>query len=501
MKEVRFVVYHGDQPTVQSFQDELAKRRRSVLKNLPADSAGNSFPNAAHPQINSVPSVPKPAAVKNRKPVRKNLAGDSAPDRVSNAENSKRNSVPSVQTPGEANIRKPKFFEIKMGKMTVQVEKGDITHEKTDAIGMFSDPNLDFENQGPVWAAIMKTDELRVITTRQSLHHKLPIRHGHCVIFPTENLKVGNLVICSNDSKKPNKFSRHLVKCLEKAEKQELHSISFPALGTGSLGLSSNDCANFMLSAAKKFSKTQPKSMQLIRIVVFQEVMINEFVAAMRKYSYSTKSFCQVLKSGFTGLIRKLKKQRKKDHPGGSEMFLQLYGGSHGSIRNAVTAINVIMTEKCVLQKIAEKEAILDIDEVHMNDIGILEQQLDCRINVEKENCMVTVEGLSEDVLKATTAIHDMLHKIVEAKHERAKAEIIAKDVQWEYETADVFTPYSVDANAKIEAACNNQEEYVTVEENGEELTINFADMMEKSTVEGVGRYTSVKRRDLRLGE
>ncbi|XP_031575047.1 protein mono-ADP-ribosyltransferase PARP14-like [Actinia tenebrosa] len=462
VKEVRFVVYHGDPQTVNCFQDELAQRRpRPVRENIAGDSARNRISKVDHPETKSVPSIPAPSAEKNRK---------------------------------------PKLFEMKMGKMTVQLEKGDITHEKTNAIGMFSNPLLDFENEGPTWAAIMNSDAQTIIGTRLDMHHKLPIRHGQCVIFPTENLKVGNLVICSTDSKKPKRFSQHLVTCLKRAEKQELNSISFPALGTGSLGLSSKDCADFMLSAAKTFSKTQPKSLQLIRIVVFQEVMIDDFVAALKKYRYSANSFWQMAKSGVTVLRSKLKKKKPKDVVGCSELFLKVYSGSHENLKDAVKAINDIMGEKCILQKIDEKEAILDIDEVHMNEIGVLERQLDCRINVEKENCIITIEGLSEDVLKASTAIHDMLHKIVVAKHERTKAENIAKDVQWEYETGDDFIPYSIEANAKIETAFVSKDQYVTFEENGEEITIDFAAMIEKLTAEGVESHTNIKRRDLTLG-
>lgn len=475
---------------MQTFQDELNQRRRSAIRQNLSSNSTNS--NVTSPKRNQVPHIPKP--------IGKKPSDDSATNTMSNGQSTQRDSVVSIQAP-QVKTRKPKLYEIKMGKVTVQVEKGDITEEKTNAIGMFSNPILDFDDQGPAWAAVMKSDGAAIERERYRLRHELSIKPGHCVVFPTNHLQVGNLVVCSNNSKKQKTFQSNIVACLKTAETHELKSISFPDLGTGILGLSSKDCADFMLSATRKFSKTQPKSIQLIRIVVFHDDMIIDFVDAMRKYAYSKKSFWKVVRRGAKNVRKYLKKQIKTEHSGSSQLNLHVYGGNQKSLANAIRAINDIMTDKCVLQEIAAKESIFDIDESHMSNISVLEQQLDCRINVEKDNCTITVEGLSDDVLEATQAIHDMLLKITEAKHERTKAESIAKDAQWEYQTDEAFTPYSVDANAKIETAFGNKEEDVTFEENGQEFTINFADMRERSVVEVVQGHTNVRRKELRLGE
>jgi hypothetical protein len=257
-----------------------------------------------------------------------------------------------------------------------------------------------------------------------------------------------------------------------------------------------------MLSAAKKFSKTNPRSVQQIRIIVFKESMINDFISAMRTCSgqaNKTNPLWKIIKTFFLRQ-RNTGKKGKKDYVEDSEMSLHVYSGSPSNLKSAVRAINDIMNEKSVLQKI-EKEVISCLDGAQMNEVYSLEQRFDCEINIEQQNCLITVAGLSEDILQASTVIHDILHKIVEAKHERTKAESIAKDVQWQYETGDVFTSYTVEANAKIETAFVNKEQSVTFVENGEEFTIDFDNMIEISSTEGVSSHTNVKRKDLRLGK
>jgi O-acetyl-ADP-ribose deacetylase (regulator of RNase III) len=400
--------------------------------------------------------------------------------------------------------RKPTLFEIKFGKLSVQIQRGDITRETTDAIAMLSNSRLDFQNQGAAWNAIIMAAG-KVITMRRSVNHKLPIPHGQTVIVPAGDLMVRKLIICAaSDSKKSSKISENLVACLKAAEEQEFNSVSFPAVGTGNLGLSHKECANVMFLAAKKFSKTNPRSVQQIRIIVFQESMMNDFISAMRTCSAQankkTNSFWKFIKKNIS-FLKKADKKGKKVYIEDLEMSLHLYSGSPGNLNAAVIAINDIMNEKSVLQKI-KKEVISCLEEAQMNEINSLEQQFDCKVTIEQHNCLITVAGLSEDVLQASAVIHDILHKIVEAKHERTKAESVAKDVQWQYETDDVFTSYTVEANAKIETAFVNKEESVTFVDNGEEFTIAFDNMIEiSSTAEGVSSHTNVKRKDLRLGK
>ena len=60
-----------------------------------------------------------------------------------------------------------------------------------------------------------------------------------------------------------------MIRCLEEAEKRKLSSISFPSLGTGTLGYPPLLVAKTMEEVVNEFGKTQPKYLQTVVFVLF----------------------------------------------------------------------------------------------------------------------------------------------------------------------------------------------------------------------------------------
>lgn len=58
-------------------------------------------------------------------------------------------------------------------------------------------------------------------------------------------------------------------KCLEKASNKKVSSISFPAIGTGTLGLKKDEVAGVIIKAAIHFSKFYSGKKMDINIVIF----------------------------------------------------------------------------------------------------------------------------------------------------------------------------------------------------------------------------------------
>ena len=60
--------------------------------------------------------------------------------------------------------------------------------------------------------------------------------------------------------------------CLEEADKQQVTSIAFPAVGTGQLGFPRDTVAKEMFSAISKFEKRAPKSsVKDVKFVVYHK--------------------------------------------------------------------------------------------------------------------------------------------------------------------------------------------------------------------------------------
>ncbi|XP_036603617.1 protein mono-ADP-ribosyltransferase PARP9 [Trichosurus vulpecula] len=70
-----------------------------------------------------------------------------------------------------------------------------------------------------------------------------------------------------NNAKKTLKVAMR--KCLEKSHQQNVNSLSFPALGTGHIGIQKEEAVHIMLEEVLQFSKHHPREKLLVNFVIF----------------------------------------------------------------------------------------------------------------------------------------------------------------------------------------------------------------------------------------
>ena len=262
LEEVKFVVFNQDHSTVQAFKTELQSR-------LPQHV----------PFTQTVQTVTRP---------RQARAGSSRADSATLG-----SAYPSVKERG-AN-----HFETHAGTICVQVKKGDITEETTDAIVVVSNPNLDLSIGGGAGAAILRKGGSSI---QRKCNQLGPQQPGTVVSMKTENLKAKHLLHMVPEDRMSSADVKDLVvQCLQKADSLNLTSVSFPAIGTGMLGLSAKDCAKIMLSAAVDYSKENPRNLELVRITIFQPSMLRDFLSVM-------KSMAGVPEDEQPGMMKRLAK-------------------------------------------------------------------------------------------------------------------------------------------------------------------------------------------------
>ena len=495
IKEVRFVLYDKDDLSIQAFNTELKKRKESNAP-LPARRHENSFqpPRASSPQTASF------------SPVR---------------------------------ARDQDHFETYIGSLCFKVEPGDITEETTDAIVIISNEELDIQRGSGAGAAILKAGGLSI---QRECSQKGPQRPGSVVVTKAGNLNARFIFhIVPTKPLDDKSIKGSVMKCLQEAERKGLSSISFPAIGTGNLGLSARDCAHTMLSVICDFSAQQPKSMQLMKMIIFQKEMMKEFRSAMEEASgqvseksgiirrvvsrvgeflgfgdsdKKTSSPSATLTEGygkafdliiFAGSLIRCVVSRvgeflgfgDSDNPTLTEGYdkafdLIIFAGSKGDLQRTVEEINEVMKEKSE-KGIIENEAITSLSEEHLRRIHTLELRYDVKASVEKEVGRIVVRGQTADILVVSGKIHNILHHVKEDEHERKQAESLSKDIQWMYKDVDTFVEYQPRVNAKIEAAYNEKKTGVNIEEG--RYKIDFNSMTEKDKRGGV---TEVQRLDRR---
>ena len=162
-----------------------------------------------------------------------------------------------------------------IGNAQLEVVRGDITEQETDAIVNAANNHL-WMGAG-VAGAIKRKGGPEI---EQEAVAQGPIEIGGAVMTGGGRLKARYVIHAAGmgqdlhtDSDKIRKATRS---SLELAEKKRLSGISFPAIGTGVGGFSSESCAHGMLSEAVEFLQ-KAVNVKTVRFVLFDEASFNVF--------------------------------------------------------------------------------------------------------------------------------------------------------------------------------------------------------------------------------
>ena len=460
LKDIRFVPFDQDIPTVKAFKDELSKRTSHAT-------------TTARPALRQQSSVSSPfSTVKER-------ASD--------------------------------HLELDVSGLCFQVQTGDITKETTDAIVVVTNPDLDLARGGGAGAAILNSGGAS-IQNECSMHGIQA--DGSVVVTRAGNLRTKRILhIVPPEPMTMKSLEVIVMKCLQVADGSGITSISFPAIGTGNIGMGAKDCANVLLTSVERFTQQRPKSVQLIRITIFQSQMINEFRSVMKEKSgekeHSEPGMFSKVTMGVKRMTnyvlgRPMETNATEVPPStpAPRISLGVFAGNKDNLRYAIKAINGMMNEHCK-QQVINHEAIALLSEDQESRIHTAELRYGTKVQIEKKVGRIEILGNSEDILAVSAQIHGILHEVKEDEHKRDRAEMLAKDVEWVYKNGATFEKYPSDINAEIESAylAKKREVKFSMEEERKlhKYTIDFAAMKETDLTSGF--VTDVRRRDHRKGK
>lgn len=401
--------------------------------------------------------------------------------------------------------RKPNHFETTVGSLCFQVQPGDITKETTDAIAVISNGQLDLSSSG-TGAAILRSGGDSI---EKECSKRAPQNPGSVVITAAGRLKARYLCHIIPDDLTPTGLKGCLVQCLKKAERKNMSSISFPAIGTGALGISAQTCADVMLSAILELVKEKPTSLKLVKMTIFQASMVKEIRLAMDEASGVKSSqesgWRQAIGKGFKTVASVFGfggNDESATEPRGFQgteninLDLLVYAGCEKDLQEAIKGISELMKENCK-QKIIEHETINSLTQEHLHRIHTLELRYSVEVNVEKQVERIVLDGQADDVLQVFGEIHEILHEVKKNEHERSHAEMLSKDVQWKYRENETFEDYESEVNAQIELAYQQKKTKVMIMRDDEKHSIDFDAMTENDED---GNTNEVRRIDLRKG-
>ncbi len=172
-------------------------------------------------------------------------------------------------------------MEVRVNGSWIELVKGDITHEGTDAI--VNAANARLAGGGGVDGAIHRAGGPKIMEECRRLGG---CPTGSAVITTAGNLKARRVIHAvgpiwsGGGSGEPQALAGAYRKSLELASENGLKSVAFPSISTGAYGYPLDRAASVALSAVRAYLKDHPE-IEKVRFVLFGDEAFNAYARAL----------------------------------------------------------------------------------------------------------------------------------------------------------------------------------------------------------------------------
>ncbi|XP_029936580.1 poly(ADP-ribose) polymerase family member 14-related sequence 1 isoform X2 [Myripristis murdjan] len=389
------------------------------------------------------------------------------------------------------------MHETKMGNVTVQIVTGDITKEVTDVI--VNSSNDSFTLKSGVSLAILNA-------AGPAVEAECTVLGGQpnpgIILTQPGNLKCKNILHLVGQTD-PVKISKSVKAALQVCVNGSYTSISFPALGTGQGNVQASQVADAMFDAVVDvLSQANPNPLKMIRIVIFQQGMLKDFHTSMQKKEVSdTKD-----KEGLWGKIKAFFTGGTTGKPQKDENFVidgqevepacfHICSDSQPKVDAAKQWIGDLISKEQQTNHFKDK-AILSLSPADQQRIIDIQNTTGVNIKIEykKPDAMLTIEGLSKDVLKATNEIHEMLKRVRDEEHFKKNVDLAGTLVDWQYQQQGLqFNSFDPESNYHLEDAFEKKLPHVSITVQGQDYKVT---MPNGPAVNASGNTLNIRRVD-----
>ncbi|KAJ8316896.1 hypothetical protein KUTeg_004800 [Tegillarca granosa] len=411
--------------------------------------------------------------------------------------------------------------QTKIGHLMVSIVIGDITKEVSHVIVNSTMDPRDL-SKGAVSKAILKAAGSQI--------QDECLQKGKFFTSDKPLVTSGGYMNCRvifhvKSQKEADEWEKVVSMCLFEAERRRFSSISFPALGTGGLGCSPDDVAKAMFKAIRNFSP-EPQHLKHIRIVVFQENMMDRFIAGLDKKE-SEGIFAKVkvaagkvkdkIAQGNAFLININYKAKKKLEDSYNNEFSEktLSGVYKDAITNLTEKQVNISSVRSFLYFCIMVFPVNDIQRYYFSHINGLQlhyqedkaeiekicQKYHVTVKTNRQKGLIELCGRKNNVADAHSSISDYIHGEDKKKDTYDKGKAISKYVQWYYEDNNKkMKMFSPNMNYELEIAHSRKEQKCYVKDNkGASYMVDFK-KMEETVLSQPGIKLKVERRETNSG-
>lgn len=150
-------------------------------------------------------------------------------------------------------------------------------------------------------------------------------------------------------------------------------------------------------------------------------------------------------------------------------------GKSQAAVDSAKKKINDLISKERSTNTITKK-AISSLSPADHQRLTDIQTTLNVRITDEnqKGTLSLTIEGLGNDVLKASNEIQEMLGKVKEREDLEVKMKLAGRVAAWQYQEGNGFQNFDSAANYKLEEALVNNASSVEITVQGVLYTVQM---------------------------
>ncbi|XP_070541078.1 protein mono-ADP-ribosyltransferase PARP14-like isoform X2 [Ptychodera flava] len=455
LKEIRFVIYEKDHQTHQAFKDviqQLTKRRHSGKVTPKKKSDGFQ--------------QPPPQSVQASYSSHSGAGGNEIED-----------------SPYKNLQQTPKGSQMMIGNIIVQVEAGDITQERTDAIVNSTNGSLDL-SQGGVSKAILAAGGRDIVKECNSLGVQQP---DDVVMTGAGNLQCNNIIHMITPYQK---LDDSITRMMMFAESKQVKSLAMPAIGTGALGKDPSTVAQQTLKAIDDFyQQRNTQCLKLIRVVLFQRPMVQTFhqamVSLLGKPATDRRGYVQKARDLVGGLASSLKSLvtaspgepvRKRN-----TLLLYIFADKRKDIDGAVEKLESFMDTEFIDMNVS-KENVGKISDEELYQVKITAERLEVKVDKIPTGSVthLRLQGRVQTVFKVQEEINKILDRIAEEERRKNEARLLAKNVKWMYlSDGEQFDEYDDEIIGIIEQARVENRRDVEFEIQDGKYRIDFRTMKE----------------------
>ncbi|XP_036450534.1 protein mono-ADP-ribosyltransferase PARP14-like isoform X2 [Colossoma macropomum] len=381
---------------------------------------------------------------------------------------------------------------VQVGHVTLEVSSGDITKERSDAI--VNSSNQSFSLKAGVSKAILDAAGLAVELECAQIVNAPSFQQKEMILTSGGQLPCKHIIHVVGRNT-PAAIKDAVYSVLKLCEAQKFSSVAFPALGTGQGGASPSAVADAMIDAVIDFVKKKKGShLQSVKFLIFQTSMVSDFHKSMLRRQQEgveedtgvlgwVKDKIDSVASYFMGNSPEASRPFRSEHEDfvmvGEEFepaVFQLCAETQQGLNEARELINSFIIKEQTSSSVRDS-AINNFTREDAEMLTNLQRELTVSIQLNKNGPepVITVEGLTRDVVKAESAIRDMIRKVEKNEARKREAFMISSLVEWQYlDRTNNLVPFDIYTNYDLEEAYGKKQPRIKIKVNNEEVEVDL---------------------------